>query len=311
MSWLNQFEQYIQETSHFWTGKTMERYSIVPNYERQVYLRKKQSLKEREAEIVHAKINARITSVQSFRNQSKVKYLCHLKFLIKQDEFFYIEENLQNREAVFEKEELISDAEIFPDVLLDKNSNKEQMNKGFEAKDLGEATHKERGGGFHYDRLKAVKYADNWWNRYNPQYKKFDVDCTNYISQCLHAGGAPMHGQPNRSSGWWFGSNNWSYSWSVANAMRWYLSGSKQGLRARTVDQAEQLVPGDVICYDWEGNGEWNHNVIVTDKDANGMPLVNAHTYNSRHRYWEYKDSPAWTEHTQYKFFKILDDKSK
>ena len=59
----------------------------------------------------------------------------------------------------------------------------------------------ERGGGFGYNRLKAVQYAERWWNDHNPTFKKFDVDCTNYISQCLHAGGAPMRGYPNRGKG--------------------------------------------------------------------------------------------------------------
>lgn len=49
---------------------------------------------------------------------------------------------------------------------------------------------------------------------------------------------------------------------------------------------------GDVICYDWEGDGRFNHNTIVTAYDADGQPLVNAHTQNSLHRRWEYRDSP-------------------
>jgi len=34
---------------------------------------------------------------------------------------------------------------------------------------------------------------------------------------------------------------------------------------------------------------------------------VNAHTISSRHRYWEYKDSPAWTKDTRYRFLHIPD----
>src|SRR5699024_3275261 len=101
---------------------------------------------------------------------------------------------------------------------------------------------------FTYDRLAAVKYAERWWNDYNPEYQKFKVDCTNFVSQCLRAGGAPMRGAPNRGNGWWYQHDNWSYSWSVANALRWYLSGSTKGLKGKTVETAEELVPGDVIC---------------------------------------------------------------
>ncbi len=60
-----------------------------------------------------------------------------------------------------------------------------------------------------------------------------------------------------------------------------------------------------VICYDFEGDNRWDHNTIVVAKDANGMPLVNAHTNNSRLRYWTYEDSAAWTPNIQYKFFQI------
>src|SRR5699024_961161 len=85
---------------------------------------------------------------------------------------------------------------------------------------------------FEYDRREAVRYAEHWWNSYNPAFEAFDVDCTNYISQCLLAGGAPMRGAPDKGSGWWYQNNDWSFSWTVAHSMRWYLSGSTQGLQA-------------------------------------------------------------------------------
>jgi len=54
-----------------------------------------------------------------------------------------------------------------------------------------------------YSRQAAVQYANKWWDSYNPEFPIFDVDCTNYVSQCLLAGGAPMWGYPNREKGWW------------------------------------------------------------------------------------------------------------
>lgn len=156
-----------------------------------------------------------------------------------------------------------------------------------------------------YDRRKAVQYAERWWNDYNPQFKVFEVDCTNYISQCLLAGGGWMHGEPNREIGWWYSGDSWSFSWSVAHSMRWYLSGATKSIIGTEVDDAEQLQLGDVICYDFEGDGRWDHTTIVVAKDENNMPLVNAHTDNSRHRYWSYEDSTAWTPQIAYKFFNI------
>ncbi|MDQ0338125.1 hypothetical protein J2S00_000908 [Caldalkalibacillus uzonensis] len=160
-----------------------------------------------------------------------------------------------------------------------------------------------------YNRQQAVGYAHRWWNSYNPKFKHFDVDCTNYVSQCLWAGGAPMTYSQNRSKGWWYRFEtqpNWSFSWAVAHSLRWYLAGSTSGLRAREVQSARELEPGDVICYDFNGDGRWQHNTIVVAKDANNEPLVNAHTTNSQNRYWAYRDSYAWTPNIQYKFFHII-----
>lgn len=160
-----------------------------------------------------------------------------------------------------------------------------------------------------YDRQKAVSYAHRYWNSHNPKFKLFDVDCTNYVSQCLWAGGAPMTYRQSPSEGWWYHFSSppkWSFSWTVAHALRWYLATSQGGLRAEEVADASSLQPGDVICYDFEGDGRFNHTTIVVAKDANNEPLVNAHTSNSQNRYWAYRDSTAWTPNIQYKFFRII-----
>jgi hypothetical protein len=43
-----------------------------------------------------------------------------------------------------------------------------------------------------YDREKAVEYALEWANSFNPEYHTSDNDCTNFVSQCLYAGGYKM-----------------------------------------------------------------------------------------------------------------------
>lgn len=157
-----------------------------------------------------------------------------------------------------------------------------------------------------YDREAAVHYANAWWNDYNPAYPMFTDDCTNYVSQCLRAGGAPMWGAPGREQGWWIGQGTWSLSWSTAHSLRWYLAGSIKGLTATIVETPEQLQLGDVIVYDFENDGRFDHATIVTAKDGN-TPLVNAHTYNVRERLWDYKDSYASTPDARYIFFHIND----
>lgn len=46
---------------------------------------------------------------------------------------------------------------------------------------------------FVYDRHRVRQYANLYWDRANPEYMHFDDDCTNYVSQCIFAGGAPMN----------------------------------------------------------------------------------------------------------------------
>lgn len=260
--------------------------------------KKKKSLANRSAEIVKAKATGQMINNEKVvkADNNNVLYRVHFQYLIKQKDLIYMEEEIESRRASFYQGTLIEDIEIpKADLSTEVPLIRQLENQGNRI-------------AYQYDRLKAVQYAERWWNDYNPAYRKFDVDCTNYVSQCMHAGGAPMWGQPNRNKGWWMTNNNWSYSWSVAHSLRWYLASSKTGLRAREVHEPEQLLLGDIICYDFQGDGRYDHNTIVTAKDANGMPLVNAHTYNSRMRYWAYEDSTAYTPNIRYKFFTIVDD---
>ena len=259
--------------------------------------RKNELLRKRNGEIVKVEGTGRIERVERVEGGSRADYTLHLKYLVKQKDLMHIEEEIEPREAFFYKGKLVSDDELPVDY-----TQQSQPEINFRDGEVEERL------AYQYDRLKAVQYAEKWWNSYNPAYKKFEVDCTNFISQCLHAGNAPMRGYPGRGRGWWMRDNNWSYSWSVANSLRLYLPSSNSGLRAEEVAGPEELKLGDVICYDFEGDGRYNHNTIVTSKDAYGMPLVNAHTTNSRLRYWSYEDSTAYTPDIKYKFFTIIDD---
>lgn len=163
-----------------------------------------------------------------------------------------------------------------------------------------------------YNRAAARSYAEQWWNSYNPKYHTFEVDCTSFVSQCLFAGGFPMNYTGKRASGWWYegyagGSERWSYSWAVAHSLQTYVLSSRNGLRGTQVSDPRELTIGDMISYDWDGDARFTHTTIVTGFDPLGFPLVNAHTNNSRMRYWDYRDSYAWTEATRYTFIRITD----
>ncbi len=261
---------------------------------------KQDSAAKRSAEIVKVKAAGKIIEESKEDEFQTVKYHAHYQYLIKQNGILYMEEEMEERLAKFYKNSLVMDEEIKPNLEQDDIPTTDTRILAYESQD-------ERLS-YEYNRLKAVQYAERWWNSYNPAYKKFQNDCTNFISQCLHAGGAPMRGYPKRDAGWWLQHSNWSYSWAVAHSLRLYLSNSRSGLRAKEVSSPDQLILGDVICYDFEGDGRFNHNTLVTGKDANGMPLVNAHTYNSRMRYWAYEDSSAYTPNIKYKFYSIIDE---
>lgn len=259
------------------------------------YARKLALFAEREAEIVKITGAGRLHQAVAVDGMLQCRYLLHLSYFIRQGETYYIEEQVLPMEFEY------ADGEI----RAHQETEKDRLEHG--AAVMAERkTETDGDTRFVYDRAAAVRYAERWWNDFNPAFRKFEDDCTNFISQCLLAGGAPMHGQPNRSKGWWYTKDTWSYSWTVAHAMRWYLSGAQQGIRGRAVETPQELALGDVICIDFEGNGRWDHTTIVVAKDEAGMPLVNAHTNNSRHRYWTYEDSAAWTPQAQYKFFQLV-----
>jgi hypothetical protein len=285
-------QELFEKRLHYFVSNTRKQKDFYPKAERKL-----ESLAKRSAEIVKVKALGNIVEESTEGEFQKINYRVHFQYLIKQNGTLYMEEEVEERIGKFYKGMLVLDEEVNPLPFHEEEVGVETL---VEVEKLERLS-------YQYDRLKAVQYAERWWNSYNPAYKKFEVDCTNFISQCLHVGGAPMRGYPNRRTGWWLQNNNWSYSWAVAHSLRLYLSNSTSGLRAREVSSPDQLLLGDVICYDFEGDGRFNHNTIVTGKDANGMPLVNAHTYNSRKRYWAYEDSSAYTPHIKYKFYTIVE----
>ncbi|MCM3739616.1 amidase domain-containing protein [Oceanobacillus luteolus] len=279
----------MMEMSEYWTKLLSD------EKEQPIWWERKQELWEREKGSI-VKVEGRGEPFQNIRYDDKTNedHLLHLRFLIKQEGRYHLEEQVLHYRLERKNGEIINYKEILPEIPNRKTPS-------IQVKEAEESGRQD----FVYDRREAVRYAERWWNSYNPAFRVFDDDCTNYISQCLYAGGAPMRGAPQRDRGWWYQGNNWSYSWSVAHSLRWYLSGSTVGLRGRELENPQDLMLGDVICYDFEGDGRWDHNTIVVNKDFYGMPLVNAHTNNSRNRYWTYEDSAAWTPNIQYKFFRI------
>jgi hypothetical protein len=162
---------------------------------------------------------------------------------------------------------------------------------------------------FAYNGASAATYADTYWQTYNPAWPSFansGGDCTNFVSQALYAGGISMRTSPTYSgnAAWYMVKkrNRWSYAAPWVNAqdqsifMLQYLAGVTQvasyyglapGMTAG--DHAEQ---GDVALYDWNNDGVYDHEAIVTASDGTNpdgttnWDLVDAHTNNRYHAYW-------------------------
>ncbi len=255
-------------------------------------LKKQTGIRKRNGEIVKVIAKGKVKKILEREDVIDAIYETHWKLVTKQGSQFYMEEHVEHRKASFKGTKLLIDQAL---------NVKPQVIEQDILKSLDFTSSRAK---IAYDRLKAVQYAERWWNSFNPQYPQFTDDCTNYISQCLYAGGIPMWGKPNRSKGWWMeGKSNWSFSWTVAQAFMLML---KAAAWTKEVKNPSQLMIGDIICYDFEGDGRFNHNTIVTGKDEYGNPLVNAHTTNSRMRYWNYEDSTAYTPNIQYRYFHII-----
>jgi len=149
-----------------------------------------------------------------------------------------------------------------------------------------------------YLREKAVKYAIQYAENPNPDYIYFRVhgdgggDCSNFISQCLRAGGAPMAYDTIRP--WWYNNrgtldirrHSWSMSWAVAHSLYWCLKVRNEmnlpGLKALEVEDIDMLELGDVIQYE-NSMGKIYHSAIVTaftvERGAM-IPLTSQHSYD-------------------------------
>ena len=100
-----------------------------------------------------------------------------------------------------------------------------------------------------YNREKAVAYAHRWAYGFNPAYGNFtDMggDCTNFLSQCLHAGGLPMNYRP--VTGWFYNSlSSRAPAWTGVQPFFNFMTGLQGGRPYAAVVSLEEIEPGDVL----------------------------------------------------------------
>lgn len=138
-----------------------------------------------------------------------------------------------------------------------------------------------------YNREAALSYAKRWVFDRNPKYYDFSKiggDCTNFISQCLYAGGKVMNPTPN--VGWYYYSiNKRSASWTgVTFFHKFMVNNTGVGPFATEVDSPALLLPGDVIQLGNEGIG-WHHTLLVLQTGPHYEDiLIATHTIDSYQR---------------------------
>ncbi len=140
-----------------------------------------------------------------------------------------------------------------------------------------------------YDNAAAIAYAWEWAYGRNPAYADFSDmggDCTNFISQILFAGGAPMNETPD--TGWYYHSlDERAPAWSGVPFFWVFLTTNKGvGPFGHEIPLSE-VKPGDVIQLKFAGKDDFSHALLVltagTPADAHNITVA-AHTDDSLDR---------------------------
>lgn len=121
-----------------------------------------------------------------------------------------------------------------------------------------------------YNRIAARDYARKWWgpytSNYNPAYNNYvgkGGDCANFVSQCVYAGGVPIHG------GWSPDSVAWINAASLKNNMLQYGYATKEDAWETNAGNFAYTTAGQV------------HIVLVTLNDTVTLAYT-AHTTNCK-----------------------------
>lgn len=167
-----------------------------------------------------------------------------------------------------------------------------------------------------YNVTAAKAYAQKWWNGRNPNYESYSLDCTNFTSQILRAGGKIMK-QPSAITPIVNGDTNYWYyttvtrvgvpvdvrssSWSVVPDFYAYWS-KTQPTKASTVKS--ELVTyadvGDMIQFMKKDGTRYSHTMFVYNK-GNSTLYLSGHTDNYLDRSF-YAISPEWVKYRVIKF---------
>ncbi len=139
-----------------------------------------------------------------------------------------------------------------------------------------------------YNREKATAYAQKWAYKRNPVYYDFENiggDCTNFVSQCIYAGGGVMNYTP--VLGWYYNSSDdRSPSWTdVDYLFEFLIENISVGPRGEVIEIENALV-GDIIQFG-DKDDDFYHSLIITKIVEQPSPesiFVTTHSFDANMR---------------------------
>ncbi|MGN1208266.1 MAG: amidase domain-containing protein [Christensenellales bacterium] len=153
-----------------------------------------------------------------------------------------------------------------------------------------------------YNRKKAVEYAKKYAFEYNNDFYNFTSiggDCTNFISQCLFAGGLEMDYSQN---GWFYQSiYQRSPSWTSVEDL-WNYGLKNRNIKLKQINM-QDLEIGDIIQFFDISRQKYYHCVIVTKIIK---PISKQNILVSCHDYDAFNKSLALYSETNFRFGKIM-----
>ena len=149
-----------------------------------------------------------------------------------------------------------------------------------------------------YSDSAAVAYAKKYGTSRNAQYNKYSSDCTNFVSQCVKAGGKSMTkpssiptGVKSTTSYWYSvryldGNNEMHYKWKESSSFirvaDFYTYWKNKGITTASYSTKTKLqngaAIGDVVQLK-NGDGKWYHSIIITG-GTKGARKFSAHSTN-------------------------------
>ncbi len=164
---------------------------------------------------------------------------------------------------------------------------------------------------YEYNRRAAVDYARKWAIRRNPRFKDYENwggNCTNFISQCINAGGIPMDDQGNNmmKQWYWYSDTRRTPSWTAAQPFYEYLvnnnNSESDNFGVYAVETTyDNLDLGDIVQLIRDGRAY--HTMIITDIVLNGLQVYDHHISQNT---YDLVDYPLSMKIGEKRYIKIL-----